>query len=232
MPTEENYQNQTINVLDKGFVRLVDYVGNDLTVARSARVSYDAEWRAGQDEGSDAKLIRYLWKNKHTSPFEHVFFTFDVKAPIFVFRQWHRHRVWKFSESSGRYSKLKEEYYVPDVTKIGTQSSDNKQVRDIDDNSFADQNSITQYSAACDSAFGVYETLLQEGWARELARMVLPVSTYSHMFASIDLHNLLKFISLRLHPHAQYEIQVYAQAMLDLIRPIVPVCAGAWEEFK
>ena len=106
-----------MKVLDHGYVRLVDHMGSDLSVVRAARVSYDADWRTGEDEGKDAKLIHYLMKNHHTSPFESVTFTFEVKAPIFVFRQWHRHRTWAFNEVSARYSKLPEEFYVPCGTK-------------------------------------------------------------------------------------------------------------------
>jgi thymidylate synthase (FAD) len=104
-----------IHVLDHGHVRLVDHMGSDLSIVRNARVSYDAEWRTGEDEGKDAKLIAYLVKNRHTSPFEAVSFTFDVKAPIFVFRQWHRHRTWSFNEVSARYAELPEEFYVPEA---------------------------------------------------------------------------------------------------------------------
>src|ERR1035437_2197259 len=116
-------------VLDHGHVRLVESMGSDLSIVRNARVSYDAEWRAGDDDGKDAKLLNYLLKNKHTSPFESCVFTFDVKAPIFVFRQWHRHRTWSFNEISARYSELPEEFYVPELEQITTQSETNKQMR-------------------------------------------------------------------------------------------------------
>ncbi len=116
-------------VLDHGYVRLVDYMGSDHSVVRAARVSYDAEWRAGQDSGSDARLIKYLINHQHTSPFEHVAFTWEVKAPIFVLRQWHRHRTWSYSEVSARYTELPNEFYVPELEQITTQSSDNKQAR-------------------------------------------------------------------------------------------------------
>jgi thymidylate synthase (FAD) len=120
-----------VNVLDHGFVRLVDSMGDDVSIVRAARVSYDAAWRAGEDQGSDTRLINYLWKNHHTSPFEAVTFTFEVKAPIFVFRQWHRHRTWSFNELSARYRELPEEFYVPDPALIGEQAKDNKQARVI-----------------------------------------------------------------------------------------------------
>lgn len=215
-----------IDVLDHGFVRLVDHMGSDLSVTRAARVSYDAAWRAGEDEGSDARLIRYLWKNKHTSPFEAVEFQFEVKAPIFVFRQWHRHRTWSFNELSARYRELPEEFYVPDPALIGTQSTSSKQARDLGK---ADHVAAGMIKLCGEAAFGIYRDLLARGVPRELARSVLPVATYSHMFAKIDLRNLLGFLDLRLDPHAQYEIRVYAEAMRDLARAIAPVCIGAWE---
>src|SRR6266850_3605321 len=119
------------NVLDHGFVRLVDYMGDDLSIVRAARVSYDADWRSGEDEGKDAKLIHYLLRNRHTSPFECVNFTFEIKCPIFVARQWHRHRTWKYSEVSARYTELPEEYYLPENETVGKQSDKNKQMRDM-----------------------------------------------------------------------------------------------------
>ncbi len=217
-----------IKLLNHGHIRLVDHMGTDLSVVRSARVSYDAEWRAGEDEGKDAKLIHYLMKNRHTSPFESVTFTFEVKAPIFVFRQWHRHRTWAFNEISARYAELPEEFYVPAVDKITTQSVNNKQQRTSEQLADAEmcQHLIEE---ACASSFWTYQDLLAKGCPRELARGVLPVNTYSKMFASVNLHNLLGFIRLRDHSHAQYEIQVYAQAMLELIREVVPVSVAAFE---
>ena len=223
-----------VDVLDHGFVRLVDAMGSDLSVVRAARVSYDAAWRAGEDQGSDARLIRYLWVNHHTTPFEAVTFTFEVKAPIFVFRQWHRHRTWTYNELSARYRELPEEFYVPDPDKVGIQATVNKQARDLTELSLPSRRERFHQAEAvrqhCASSFELYRGLLMAGWPKELARSVLPVSTYSHMFATVDLLNLLKFLTLRCHPHAQHEIRVYAEAMRDLIRPVVPVCVAAWEE--
>ena len=215
-----------IKVLDHGHVRLVDHMGSDLSVVRSARVSYNAEPR---NDGSDAKLIHYLWKNRHTTPFESVSFTFDVKAPIFVFRQWHRHRTWKYNEMSARYTELPEEFYVPRPEDIGVQSEKNKQQRVIGEVTEKQKQLSNEIWIACTAAHKQYRLLIKEGCPRELARGVLPVNTYSHMFASVDLHNLFHFLRLRLHPHAQYEIRVYAEAMLELIRPIVPTCVAAFE---
>ncbi|TIN41706.1 MAG: FAD-dependent thymidylate synthase [Mesorhizobium sp.] len=208
-------------------------MGSDLSVTRAARVSYDAAWRAGEDEGSDARLIRYLWKNRHTSPFEAVEFQFEVKAPIFVFRQWHRHRTWSFNELSARYRELPEEFYIPHPAQIGVQSTSSKQARDIEETDgrvLVDRRiEASMMRQHCEQAFSLYRELLRKGWPRELARSVLPVNTYSHMFAKIDLRNLLGFFDLRLDPHAQFEIRVFASAMRDLASVVAPVSIGAWE---
>ncbi len=217
---------EKINVLDHGFVRLVDHMGSDLSVVRAARVSYDAAWRAGEDQGSDKRLINYLWKNSHTTPFESVQFTFEVKAPIFVFRQWHRHRTFSYNELSARYRELPEEIYMPDFRK---QSLNNKQGSDGEFGSYELEILKNLFERSYRKSFEVYKHALDMGVARELARSVLPVATYSHMFCSVNLLNLLKFLTLRCDFHAQYEIRVYADAMLELIRPIVPECVGAWE---
>jgi len=219
-----------IKCLDHGYIRLVDYMGSDLSVVRAARVSYDAACRAGKDKGSDYKLINYLWKNKHTSPFEACSVTFEVKAPIFVFRQWHRHRTWSYNEISARYKELPDEFYIPDADKIGVQSSDNKQMRVLD-SSASDPELVHELIANQNAnALNTYRDLLEKGVPRELARTVLPLSTYSHMFCAANLLNIFKFLSLRTHEHAQHEIRVYAEAMIDLIRPMFPVCVEAWEK--
>jgi thymidylate synthase (FAD) len=220
-----------IECLDHGFVRLVDSMGGDLSVSRAARVSYDAAWRAGEDEGSDKRLINYLWKNAHTSPFEAVTLTFEVKAPIFVFRQWHRHRTWSYNELSARYRELPEEFYVPDPTKIGKQSESHKQMREFgaEADPATQQTAVSAIRASSERSFATYKELLGYGVPRELARSVLPVNTYSQMFATVDLLNLFRFLTLRDHDHAQYEIRVYAQAMRCLARSVAPACVEAWE---
>ena len=218
-------------VLDHGLVRLVDHMGSDLSIVRSARISYDAEWRAGDDDGKDAKLIDYLVRNHHTSPLESVTFTFEVKAPIFVFRQWHRHRTWAFNEVSARYAELPEEFYVPEVAQITTQSTSNKQMRTVEQHPMAFE-WAGEMATQNRRGFKLYKAMLADGVPRELARAVLPVATYSHMFATVNLHNLAHFLKLRLHEHSQYEIRVYAQAMLDLIEPIVPVTVAALRKHK
>lgn len=214
-------------VLDHGFVRLVDSMGSDLSVVRAARVSYDAAWRAGEDEGGDARLIRYLWKNRHTTPFEAATFTFEVKAPIFVLRQWHRHRTWSYNELSARYRELPEEFYVPKPEDVGVQSKANRQGRDTSEP--RDMLVPSTIDHSCRAAFKSYRTLLEHDVPRELARSVLPVATYSHMFATVNLLNLLRFLTLRCDSHAQYEIRIYADAMRELVRAVVPTCVAAWE---
>lgn len=231
---------KTIEVLDHGFIRLVDHMGSDLSISRNARTSYDADWRAGEDEGSDAKLIRHLYNAGHNTPFEAVTLTFDVKAPIFVFRQWHRHRTQSYNELSARYRELPEEFYIPEPHLVGTQNKHNKQMRDplTKEEFFAldidDRLQTTTFLAGMRThnqmAFSLYREMLLSGMPRELARSVLPMGTYSHMFATMNLHNLFRFLSERLHEHAQYEIRVYAEAMLELIRPVAPVAVDAFEK--
>lgn len=217
-----------------GFVRLVQHMGSDLDIVRAARVSYDADARAGEDDGSDYKLINYLLKNGHTTPFEMATVKFEVKAPLFVLRQWHRHRTWSYNEMSGRYTALDEGYYVPSIDTYGVQSASSKQARDINE---LTPEAIAQgrrwrneQIEANRLAIATYERHIKEKMPRELARSVLPVSTYSRMFASVDLHNLMHFLKLRLHPHAQYEIRVYAEAMLALTEPLFPVSIGAFRK--
>jgi len=214
----------TVKVLDHGFVRLVNSMGSDLDIVRSARVSYNADWRDNysHEENKDEKLIAYLLRNKHTSPFESVVFTFEIKCPIFVARQWHRHRTWAYNEVSARYTELPEEYYIPSPDQLTTQAKDNKQMRT--GQQVGETNSIIKsMQNHCEYSFALYKEYLQRGVARELARMVLPLNTYTRFFGTVNLHNLLHFLRLRLHPHAQYEIRVYAEAIRTIIKEIVPV---------
>lgn len=221
------------DVLDHGFVRLVDRMGSDVSIARAARVSYDGAWRAGEDEGSDTKLIRYLWKNHHTTPFEAATLTLEVMAPIFIFRQWHRHRTQSYNELSARYRQLPRVYYLPNPALIGVQATVNKQGRNIDVPAglvAVRAQEVKMVEEHCERAFELYEYLLKQGWPKELARMVLPLNVYSHMFATMNLLNLFKWLTLRVHSHAQYEIRVYADAILELIEPHYPVCVQVFRE--
>lgn len=228
-------ENKEIKVLDKGFVRLVDSMGNDQSIVQMARVSYGAGTKTvSEDEG----LIRYLVRNRHTSPLEGVQFKFHVKAPIFVIRQWQRHRMWSYNELSGRYSEMKDEFYVPDESVVTKQNPDNKQggtnelvpfnapVNSVDENCWLDSFEIEQECIRSN-----YEHYLQSGMRRELARINLPLSQYTEMYATVDLHNLFHFLKLRQDKHAQYEIRVYADALLELIRQIVPIAVQAYEDY-
>jgi len=194
--------------------------------------SYAAARVAELDAGTKRSkiLIDYLWRNKHTSPFESVCFTFEIHAPIFTFRQWHRHRTWSYNEVSARYTELPEVFYLPTLDQITTQSESNKQMRT------GVQHPDAEYlqwiiKRSCRDSFATYQELIAAGCPRELARATLPLGTYSRMFASVDLLNLFKFITSRAHEHSQHEIRVYADAMLKLIEPIVPVAVTAFRRY-
>lgn len=224
-----------MKVLDQGYINLVQHMGNDKSVVNAARQSYGKDdW--AQPEGEvlekDAKLINYLMKNRHSTPFEAVTFTFEVKAPIFVFRQWHRHRTFSYNELSARYAELPADFYVPEPSHIGGQSVSSKQARVFAELTKEEQEKrveeIGNYTSFCRLGFKMYDKFLEDGWPKELARMVLPVSTYSRMSTTGNLHNFFHFLRLRLHPHAQYEIRQYAKAMLKLIYDVVPLSTDAF----
>lgn len=217
---------QQIDVLDHGYVRLVDSMGSDLSIVRSARVSYAAEPRG---DGSDTKLLKYLLTNKHTSPFESVTFTFEIAMPIFIARQWLRHRTWSYNEISARYSELPETFYLPDLAQITTQHTSNKQMRTTEQNPNAERirSIMARHSHY---SYQLYKDLIANECPRELARAVLPLNIYTKLFATVDLHNLMHFIRLRLHSHAQYEIQVYASALLQLMADVVPTTTELFRE--
>ncbi len=219
-----------IECLNGGFVRLVDYMGNDAAIVQAARVSYGAGTKQVRQ---DRALIRYLMRHWHTSPFEMVEFKFHVKLPIFVARQWIRHRTANVNEYSGRYSILREEFYVPEPEQVRFQSPTNKQGR-------ADQSLPAEEVAAIldeiveqqKALYQSYQRLLEKGVARELARINLPVSLYTEWYWKIDLHNLFHFLQLRMDVHAQYEIRVYANAIAEIIKPIVPMAWEAFEDYR
>ena len=227
MEHKELAENKRYKILNQGFLRLVESMGNDLSIIRNARVSYDAEWRAGEDEGSDARLINYLMMNGHNTPFESVIITFEIKAPIFVVRQWHRHRTQSYNELSARYRELPDEWYLPEIKDITTQSKNNKQMKteSINPHSEEIQTAIQKQNKY---TFECYHQLLSKGCPREIARSILPVGTYTHMFATANLHNWFNFLRERLHPHAQYEISVYAKAILEEIKQITPIAAESF----
>ncbi len=217
---------QTINCLDKGFVRLVDWMGSDQRIVQAARVSYgDGTKTVREDKG----LIDYLMRHAHTSPFEQVQFTFHAKMPIFVARQIVRHRTAKLNEISGRYSILKDEFYEPDVSRMVKQSKDNKQ--GSSEELLEDAESILQ--SFKDEQFEMYDNYqeyIQGGMAKEMARINLPLSIYTEWYWTIDLHNLFHFLKLRMDSHAQHEVRVYADAKFNLIKDIVPFACEAFEK--
>ncbi|MDR1399487.1 MAG: FAD-dependent thymidylate synthase [Treponema sp.] len=214
-------------VLDKGFVRLVDYVGGDARVVEAARVSYGKGTKSYRE---DAALIDYLLRNRHTSPFEQVGLTFHVKLPIFVARQWIRHRTARVNEISGRYSVMKDDCYVPDLTDIAAQSIGNKQGRSDEALDPAKTTEIrAALSAGQKQAYANYTALLDTGLAREIARINLPLSLYTEWYWQIDLHNLFHFLELRLDTHAQKEIRLYAKVLFDIAKKVAPCCCEAFE---
>ncbi len=213
-------------VLDKGEIALLGYFGSDEMIADTARVSY----RKGTKQvSSDKQLIRYLVRNKHTSPLEHATLRFYVKAPLFVIQQLLRHRTFKFNQASARYSEMLNEAYVPLPEHVTTQDAKNKQAR-TDTKISTAANVVRDIEEGQQNAFNDYNSYLKDGVARELARINIPHGTYSELIMTCDLHNLLHFLALRLNPHAQYEIRVYAEAMLEFIRGLFPAVIEAWED--
>lgn len=227
VPEAEKILDKEFKVLDKGFVRLVDYLGGDSRIVQSARVSYG---EGTKTVSQDAGLIDYLMRHDHTSPFEQVVLTFHLKMPIFVARQWVRHRTARMNEVSGRYSIMPEEFYVPDASHIAPQSSDNKQGRSNEPFSATDAAEISgALVAGQEAAYKNYSALIDKGVARELARINLPLSLYTEFYWQIDLHNLFHFLKLRLDSHAQYEIRAFAEVLLEVTRAVAPLATKSFE---
>ncbi len=240
-PELENILYEAIPVLDHGFVRVVDYMGTDSAIVQAARVSYGkGTKKTREDEG----LIRYLLRHRHTTPFEMCEMKFHIKLPIFVARQWIRHRTANVNEYSGRYSIMDKEFYVPSPEHLAAQSTSNRQGRgDVLAGAEA-QRVLSILKDDSKQAYQHYEEMMnctedgtifdesKQGLARELARMNLPVNFYTQWYWKIDLHNLMHFIALRADPHAQYEIRVYAEAMLDIMQKWVPLTYGAFMDYR
>ncbi len=223
---------EPIKVLDHGHVRLVDVMGDDARIEEVARLSYSRPPEDDTEEKLLAKrrgLLRYLMRNRHTSPFEQATITLDIKLPIFVARQLVRHRTQSLNEVSGRYSVLPEEFYVPDHEQVCYQDANNKQGRAgkasvIDATDFT--NRLTGLSKV---AFEDYHDAVDHGLAKETARLGLPLSTYTHWYATWDAHNLLHMLGLRLDSHAQWEIRVFAEAIASIVKEWLPI---TWEAFS
>ncbi|MDG6094881.1 FAD-dependent thymidylate synthase [Acetobacter sp. AN02] len=234
VPALEDMLFQVIPVLDHGFIRVIDYMGDDSAIVQAARVSYGKGTRKVSE---DAGLIRYLMRHRHSTPFEMCEIKFHIKLPIFVARQWIRHRTANVNEYSARYSILDNEFYIPESQHLAAQSRNNRQGRGeiLEGQAAADVLDILRDDAA--RCYRNYEKMLGEdenghGLARELARMNLTLNAYTQWYWKTDLHNLMHFLSLRADPHAQYEIRVYAEAMFEVLKAWTPVTAGAFSDYR
>ena len=258
VPAVEALLYEPLPVLDHGFIRVIDYMGDDAAIVQAARVSYG---RGTKQVSGDRGLINYLMRHRHTSPFEMCELKLHVKLPIFVARQWIRHRTANVNEYSARYSVLDREFYIPDKDLLkllktsrkeepvqerlfalptaehtAAQSTTNKQGREEVLAVDTAAGVLREIGAISSRSFTVYEKLLGDdehpGIARELARMVLPLNTYTQWYWKVDLHNLLHFLRLRHDSHAQYEIRAYAEVLLDITRKWVPLAAAAFDEYR
>jgi len=221
---------EPVSVLDHGFIRLVDYMGDESSIVQAARVSYGL----GTDTPArDAALIRYLLRNHHTSPFEMCEVKLHVKLPIFVARQWIRHRTASVNEVSGRYTALPTEFYVPAEEQVAKQAKDNKQGRgvsvDFDSTNYI-KKTMQEDAEAAFARYNEYLTVFD--LAKELARNNLPLSTYTEFYWKIDLHNLMHFLRLRTDPHAQYEIRAYADVMQWMVAGWMPNLHKAFVDYR
>lgn len=220
------YFSAPIPVLDHGSVRLVDIMGDDDAIVQAARTSYG---KGTKTVSEDAKLVDYLVRNRHTSPLEMVEFKFHCVMPMFVARQWVRHRTASINEYSARYSEVKDVFYVPHSSRVLGQGKANKQGSEGDLPLGAKVTFIEDVTRISKEAYEAYKLALESGVARETARILLPVNFYTEWYWKIDLHNLLHFLKLRLDKHAQYEIRVYAEAIARIVQAHCPV---AWESFS
>ena len=229
VPELEEILYKEYKVLDKGFIRLVDYMGSDESVVQAARISYG---RGTKSVSQDAALINYLMRHSHTTPFEMCEIKFHIKLPIFVARQWVRHRTANVNEYSARYSVLDHEFYVPERDQIAKQSEDNAQGRG---SSLSDEDAQYVTDLLIDDSNRVYETynkFLEKGVSREISRVNLTLNYYTEWYWKIDLHNLLHFLKLRSEVNAQYEIRVYAKTMLEIVKKWVPLTYAAFMEYS
>jgi len=226
VPEADAILDAEFRVHEKGFVRLVDYLGGDSRIVQAARVSYGAGTKTMRE---DAGLIDYLLRNEHTSPFEQVVLTFHIKMPIFVARQWIRHRTARVNEISGRYSVMKDEFWLPAPEALARQSSDNKQGRESEPLSPEEAGrTLAILERGQREAYASYMKLVDSGLARELARVNLPLSMYTEWYWQIDLHNLFRFLSLRMDAHAQREIRDYAAVIFDITKKVAPLACDSF----
>lgn len=226
----EKWLGKPIPCLDHGFVYLVDYMGNDESIVQAARVSYG---KGTKTVNENRGLIRYLRRHHHTTPFEMVEFKFHAKMPIFVARQWIRHRTANVNEYSGRYSEMLNEFYLPHADTLRKQSRTNRQGRGEELTPEQQQQVTALLKEDFDRSFKNYQRFLGEDMnlARELARIGLSVANYTQWYWKIDLHNLMHFLRLRMDPHAQYEIRVFADAMATILKDAMPLAYEAFEDY-
>ncbi|MEH0831590.1 FAD-dependent thymidylate synthase [Anaplasma bovis] len=215
-------------VLDHGFVRVVDYMGADSAIVQAARVSYG---KGTKKLSQDAALIGYLMRHAHTSPFEMCEIKFHIKLPIFVARQWVRHRTANINECSARYSVLENEFYIPEESQVREQATDNAQGRGEPLGASTVQRILTLFNDNAAKMYNDYEEMLNHGLARELARMNLTLNCYTHWYWKIDLHNLLKFITLRSAKGAQYELRAYVEKISEIVSAWVPISYKAFVDY-
>jgi thymidylate synthase (FAD) len=219
---------ESIPVLDHGMVRLVDCMGRDADIPEAARVSYQ---KGTEKVSDDIGLIRYLLRHRHTSPFEMCELKVHIVAPIFVARQVFRHRVFSINEVSARYSIMEDIFYLPSIEQMCAQSKNNKQGRAEPLPVAVAEQLRELLNGSYRESYRVYEIALKSGLARELARCALPVSIYTQWYQKGNLHNWMHFMKLRLDPHAQYEVRVYAQAVYEMIGQLFPEARDAFEEY-
>src|ERR1700733_12848987 len=232
VPALEDILYEALPVLDHGFVRVVDYMGDDGAIVQAARVSYG---RGTRRVSEDRGLIQYLMRHRHTTPFEMCEIKYHVKLPIFVARQWIRHRTANVNEYSARYSILDNEFYIPAPEHLAAQASTNRQgrgdvldlLREDSERAYAGYAAMLNEDSAGNPADPTWP-----GLARELARMNLSLNFYTQWYWKTDLHNLMHFLTLRAHPHAQYEIRAYADTMIDTLQRWVPLAHAAFLEYR
>src|SRR3989344_497715 len=225
----EKWLYRPIKCLDHGFVYLVDYMGNDEAIVEAARTSYG---QGTKKVSSDEGLIRYLRRHVHTTPSEMVEFKFHCKMPIFVARQWIRHRTANVNEYSGRYSEMLDEFYLPEPLALKQQASGNRQGRGDDLEPAIQQTILDLLKEEYGRQYGLYKKFLGFNLAKELARIGLSLANYTQWYWKIDLHNLMHFLQLRLDEHAQYEIRVFGEAMAKIIKDAVPISYQAFEDYQ
>ncbi|MCP4392955.1 MAG: FAD-dependent thymidylate synthase [Alphaproteobacteria bacterium] len=229
VPELEEILYESFPVLDHGFMRVIDYMGNDSAIVQAARVSYG---KGTKQSNQDKGLINYLLRHRHTTPFEMCEIKFHFKMPIFIARQWIRHRTANVNEYSGRYSIMDKEFYIPAPEEVAMQSTENHQGRGDSVSKEQAEELIKILRADAEKNFEDYNDMLDKGLARELARINLTLNTYTQWYWKIDLHNLLHFLALRADSHAQYEIRVYAEKMLDVVKRWVPFTYEAFMEHR